>query len=365
MTHTTDEIIEGQIVEETVDVNHQFPTVYVSGQNVPDRDQPRGAAHKTGALVPLRQPTVDEILAAFHKWMRHDVADGAPSPETTRAYFCDVSQFLHWLADEGLSPVQAGEEDVKAYRAHLVETYAVSTVGRKLVAVRRFYQMAQARGAIPHNPAEGIAAPRDKTERAERVKYLPWLAVKQLLATPNPNDPKGIRDRAILVLMALHGLRVIEVHRLDLENLDPEGGEAGTLRVFGKGDKVRTIHLTEETHEELKKWLAVRDMAATDDRAFFVSMHWSEGISQPGRRLSRRGIRAMVDSYLEVISAKKEGVSCHSLRHSYATHAYANGAELAYISKEMGHADESTTQVYRHLVERDKNNPAKFLTGLL
>jgi len=338
-------------------VTETLPAVYVAGEHLPGHDE--------SALVPVQPLSADEILAAFAAWMRLDVADGNPSPETIRVYLGDLRAHLAWLADQGLQPAQAGEEDLKSYRAHLVERYAISTVGRKLASIRRFYQMAQARDLIAGNPAEGLRAPRQKTERHERVKYLTQVALQRLLAAPDLNTPKGSRDRAIMVLMIIHGLRVVEVHRADLEDLDLEAGESGELRVLGKGDKGRTVLLTDETREEIRRWLAARNLMATDSPALFVTMHWSTAHAQPGGRISRRGLRAMVDTYLERTGAKKPGISCHALRHSFATHSLANGAELLAISGALGHASITTTQVYAKIVDKARSNPAKFLTGLL
>jgi len=223
--------------------------------------------------------------------------------------------------------------------------------------------MAQARGAIGQNPAQGLKAPRDKTEQYERVKYLTMEMVRLVLAAPDRNKPKGMRDRTILTLMALHGLRVIEVHRLDLEDIDPEAGEAGTLRVLGKGNKHRTILLTEETREVLKVWLAARALMRSGSTAIFLTMHW--GAAEPGQRISTRGIRAMVNKYLEGVGAKREGISCHALRHSFATLSLAVGGDLLAISGALGHASVTTTQVYAKIVDKAKNNPAKLLVGLL
>jgi len=409
MTHTRhdvlpEDVIEGEIIAIETDQPITQPTgqlsnqlaFYTAGESLPDHDQERGARAQTGALVPQHQPTIEDILQAFRAWMRLDVADGKASKDTLRVYFMDVRQYLAWLQSQGLHLSQAGEEEVKAFRAFLLEPgapaqlepdrthspdqYAMSTVGRKLGSVRRFYQMAYSRGYLPHNPVEGIRAPRDKTSREDKIKYLGWETVRALLAAPLAlparKQPKGRRDRAVLVLMAMHGLRVIEVHRLNLEDVDLEGGESGTLSVFGKGDKHRIVHLTDATREELLNWLQVRDkLGLGDEPALFVTLRRSRKKPEASRRISIKGLRQMVNGYLKGLGVRQrdesgqlvkgEGVSCHALRHSYATHANARGAEIDYISKEMGHASVATTEVYRHLVEREKNNPAKMLTGLL
>lgn len=345
-------MVEGEFVEE---VGTAPLTVYVSGENLPE-----GAER---ALVPVREPTIEDVLEAFRGWMRLDVADGNPSPETVRSYFSDVKQHLVWLAGLGVRPAEAGTEELKRYRAWLVERYAVSTVGRKLASVRRFYEMAHARGAMGHNPAVGLRSPRDRTERDERVKFLTLETVQRVLRAPNARKPKGIRDRAMLVLMALHGLRVVEVSRLDLEDLDLEAGEAGELRVLGKGDKWRTILLTEETREVLRMWLAARALMRPETPAVFLTMHWSQG--KEAGRIGTRGIRQVVDGYLRAVGAKRKGVSCHSLRHSYATLALAAGGSLLAISGSLGHSSVTTTQVYAKIVDKARHNPAKLLVGLL
>lgn len=355
-------------------------TWYVDGeQDHPARRGPVAMEQPGHYLVPVRPVTIDDVLAQFQAWMRLDVGDGAASPQTLRAYLTDVRQHLQWVAATGLTPAQVTEDDMREFRAFLLEDgapsrlehdnpqaperYAVSTVGRKLASVRRFYDMAHARGMLPENPAAGLKAPKDKTERSERVKYLTLVALQRVLQLPNLRTEKGIRDRCILALMAMHGLRVAEVAALDLECYEPEGGETGTLRVVGKGNKQRTVHLVLESREEIRRWLAVRNLMVSDESALFLSMHWS-GEAQAGR-MSTRGIRNMVDGYLEKAGAKREGVSCHSLRHSYATHSLAAGAKLPAISKSMGHAGIQTTMVYADIVDKARENPAKYLTGLL
>lgn len=320
-------------------------------------------------LVILDAPRIEDVLTVFGQWMRLDVADGHASPATLRGYMTDVRQFLEWLYKEGTTVPMADEDDLKAYRALLVETYAISTVGRKLVGVRRFFEMAHARGVIPANPAAKLKPPMDKTDRSERIKYFTFAAVQQLLKLPTeqhrgPHLAKGLRDRAMLTLMAMHGLRVVEVQRLSLADFEPEAGDAGTLRVLGKGDKYRTILLTEDSRLVLDAWLNARNLMRLESEALFVALHWGTR-DDVRHRMSRRSIRAMVDGYLEAAGLKKPGKSCHSLRHSYATLAKYAGADLQAISDSMGHASVTTTQVYAKIVDKQKNNPAKLLGGLL
>ena len=260
----------------------------------------------TRKQAPLAVPVATEqLLAAFADWMRLDVAEGDASPETIRTYWSQVSYFLNWCEDQGIHPALATVEDVKDYRATLIrEGYARATMASKLNVVRRFYAMAQARGYRSDNPAQGVKAPRDLTHRSERVKWLPLVAIQEVIDAPDTSTTKGRRDRAILILLALHGLRVAEVAGLEVEDLDVE---ASVLTVLGKGRKQRSVDLVEPSKAAVANWLEVReDVAHSEETALFVSVRDRRG-DGPGRAMGRRGIRKMVVSYLEALGLKREG----------------------------------------------------------
>jgi site-specific recombinase XerD len=202
---------------------------------------------------------------------------------------------------------------------------------------------------------------KDKTPNHKRVKYLTAAEVKAVLNVPSTNTPKGIRDRAIMMLMVWHGLQVIEVHRLNLEDIDLE---EGSLRAHGKRDEWRTVFLVDKTREALRKWLAIRDMMRSPRKALFLNLHWGNARYR-GRRISPRGIRAMVDRYLDLVGAKRPGVSCHALRHSHALLSLAGGAPIEALSDSLGHANLTTTKRYEKILDRARANPAKLLEQVL
>lgn len=314
--------------------------------------------------VSVSVPQVQDLQRAFAEFLRLDVAQGDASPETVRTYRGQLRAFLDWCAAEGVHPALATDGDLKVYRAALISAgYARATIENKLNVVRRFYAMARARGYRPDNPAEGIRAPSDHTDRAERVKWLPLAAIHQILEAPDTSTLKGKRDRAILTLMAIHGLRVIEVARLQVEDLDLEAREMGTLAILGKGNKRRTVILVEESAAALDDWLKVRQQVAIEgEGAFFVSLQRNDG---RGTAMSRYGIRQMVDGYLKTLGLKREGVSCHALRHSFATLSRAAGARLDALARALGHSSVTTTQIYADIVDAVAENPARFLVGAL
>jgi len=136
---------------------------------------------------------------------------------------------------------------------------------------------------------------------------------------------------------------------------------AGTVKVLGKGHKVRKVYLTETSAAALRQWLDIREGVANPmEFALFVSLnraHKSGG-------MSARAIRYLVDNYLGALGLNAEGISCHSLRLSAATWARAGGAKLDALADMLGHADTSTTRVYAKVVNKMQENP-KFLEAML
>jgi len=290
---------------------------------------------------------------AFAEFLRLNVADGDASPKTIASYLTEVRMYSAWCNDNGIRPARATDDQVREYRRHLVDAgYTRGTVATKLTIVRRFYEAAVWRGLRPDNPAAGIKAPSEKTQPEDRVKFLPLPAFKQVL-----NITDNERDAAILALMGRQGLRVDEVARLQLDDLDLDND--GLIMVTGKGNKRRKVYLVESTVATLRRWLAIRP--ENDDRTVFIS----QANNTPPGPMTTRAIRYLVDKYLDQAGLKAEGISCHSLRHSFATYARFGGADLGAIAADLGHASTKTTEVYAKIVDRIKNNPARYLEKVL
>ena len=268
----------------------------------------------TKALIPTQGgdlATVD-ILADFAKFLRLHTADGDASPASIRSYYSNAGQFVAWCAEHGINPATATEDDIATYRKVLVSQYATGTVAVKLSAIRRLYEAAQWRGLRQDNSAAGLRAPKDRTERAERIKFLPLDGLRRLLDAPTGDDPATVRDRAILALMGHHGLRVSEVAGLTVDTVD----FTGTIKVLGKRRKVRKVYLTETSTVALRQWLDIREsLADPGEPALVVSLDRAHRDGE----MSARAIRYLVDGHLERLGLKAKGISCHSLRHSAAT----------------------------------------------
>jgi len=307
---------------------------------------------QTLEFVVTRPP---DILADFGAYLRLHVADGDASEHTIRSYYGNARQYARWCDDQDIKPGAATETDLLEYRRYLVGCYARGTVTIKLAAAQRLYEATIWHGLRADNPAAGLKAPKDKTARSERIKYLPLEGLRRLLSAPEGDTVIAVRDRAILALMGVHGLRVSEVAGLDVEDVDLE---QGTVRVLGKGSKRRTVHLVPSTTAAVRAWLVVRD---AEGPALLVALDRSSS----GSRLTTNGLRYVVDTYLEALGLKAEGISCHSLRHSAATWARAGGAKIDALADMLGHSSTDTTRVYVKIVDRIKENPAKYLEAML
>lgn len=307
----------------------------------------------TEIIPPNQSLATIDLNQALADFLRLNVGDGDASPKTIASYLTEVRQYSLWCETEGINPARASEDDLREYRSYLVQHYTRGTVATKLAAIRRLYDAALWRGLRLDNPAKGLKAPKDKTSREDSVKFLPLEGFKRLL-----NLPDNTRDRAILALMGWHGLRVEEITNLNRDDMNLEG-ELPTISVTGKGNKTRRIHLIERSAAALSAWLDVRPKS--NDSAVFVSI----GNRGRGKRLTTRGIRAMVDGYLQQAGLKADGISCHSLRHSFATWSLAGGAKLTAISGAMGHSSVETTMIYARIVDRINENPARYLSALM
>lgn len=308
----------------------------------------------------IRAPTVAPELPAdldeaFARLLRVDVAQGDASADTLRGYRAQVRAWGEWCWRKNVDPAKATVEDVKQYRRELVDAGAApATVAHKLTILRRFYEAAKQNGLRPDNPVAGVKPPRQK-RAAEDFGYLGEvelvLLVRQVQKT---RGIKGLRDRALVGLLALQGLRTVEVQRANVEDLQ-ERGEAVVLLVRGKG-RDRLSYLRPDVAEVLAEYLRQRGPVTTDETG--TPLLAAVGNRAGGTRLSRRGIRKVVDEYLDAADLKRPGVSGHALRHTFATLAYKKTNDLRAVQDALGHADPKTTARYAHVVDAQENNPA-------
>lgn len=262
------------------------------------------------------------------------------SPNTLSSYLRDVRQYLGWLEEEGLSPVQAAHADVEAYtRSLTARGKSAATVTRCQASLKSFYTWLMEIGQVGENPARGLS--QTKVER-KLPHILTSREVELFLEQPDPSDAKGCRDKAMLELLYATGIRVSELVGLDLEHLNLS---AGFIRCAGRG-KERIIPLYQTAIRALQQYVdRVRPQMVEHpgEKALFVNMS--------GERMSRQGFWKIIKHYQEKAGIQKD-ITPHTLRHSFAAHLLENGADLHSIQEMLGHADISSTQIYTQLVSQ-------------
>jgi integrase/recombinase XerD len=310
---------------------------------------------------PITHVTTTNLLAVFAEFLDIDVSAGDAAGDTLKTYSRQLQQFLNWCDRAELNPATVSKDHIKQYRRWMIQhkQYKPATVALKLAVVRRFYQAAVEKGLIPVNPAAGVKPPKEKRDPAEKITYLEKTEVETLLQTiPNDGSLKCARDKAMLAIMALEGTRTIELHRANISNLVRQGKNLG-VRVEGKRS-IRVVPLTPDIANLLVNYLHMREQTGEvlkPDRPLFTGA----GNRSKGQRISRRGIRTIVDKYLQQASLKYtpgRTISAHSLRHTAGTLALHSGAELRQVQDLLGHSDPRTTCIYAHVADRWENNPA-------
>jgi site-specific recombinase XerD len=305
--------------------------------------------------------TTNNLLVVFAEFLDIDVSAGDASADTLKTYTRQLYQFLQWCDRRQLDPVLIVKEDVKKYRHWMVkeQQYKPATIALKLAVVRRFYQAAVEKGLIALNPAAGVKPPREKFDPAEKITYLEAEEVEILLGViPNDGSLKSARDRVMLGIMALEGTRTVELHRADIASIVRQGKNLG-VRVEGKRS-IRVVPLTPDLANLLVEYLHQRETLGEvlqPTRPLFIST----GNNSRGQRISRRGIRTIVDTYLKLANLKHtpgRTISAHSLRHTAGTLALRSGADLRQVQDLLGHSDPRTTSIYTHVGDRWENNPA-------
>src|SRR5579859_146405 len=221
-------------------------------------DQEREASFASQPLI------IDE--AVFADYIARRVARGHPSADTMRGYLSDARQFLSWMVASRLRPEVLDEEAIERYRAALVgQGLRAATIARRLVVVRALLEAwvreERAHGRVISNPAQDVEAPIDRQSPEDRIRWLSLEQLAELLAAPGVYEDKepvrAARDQLLLALLALHGLRLVEIHRLDEEDILRRGA-AVVLRVRGKRHD-RDVYLRSDTAPLLERWIAIRD----------------------------------------------------------------------------------------------------------
>ena len=282
------------------------------------------------------------IAGAVEDYLDYLAVERNVSPNTLAAYRRDLASYRDYLAGRGvLEPDDVTRDLVEGFVAdRRLGGYADSSIERALSAVKGFHAFMVREGVSASAPTAQIRLPK----KAERLPdYLSIEDARRLLDQPFPADAYGCRDHAILEMLYGCGLRVSELCALDADRVhfDDE-----FLRVTGKGSKERLVPLVGTAKEALATYL---DEARPQLAAHARTLERTPAVflNKNGRRISRQAVHALTERYGRAVEI--EGLHPHTLRHSFATHLLAGGADLRVLQELLGHADISTTQIYTHI----------------
>jgi integrase/recombinase XerC len=304
---------------------------------------------------------VQDTVEKFLRYLR-DVRNA--SPHTLRNYRSDLEQFLRYLTPPGSKCPALGRIHhrlIREFLGHLYdERLEKSSIARKLAALRSFFRFCVREGLVKQNPARLVATPKlpkripSVPSAGEINAFLDQLARIELGGEgggsrghrPGADEEESRllvrRDRAILELLYAAGLRVGELVGLDLA--DAARGDQ-MLRVRGKGRKERIVPYGAKAAAALDAYWPVR--AELLRKAGPAGDHGAVFLNYAGRRLSARSVGRVVKKYVRLMNINWD-LHPHSLRHAFATHLLADGADLRAIQELLGHRSLSTTQKYTH-----------------
>lgn len=263
------------------------------------------------------------------------------------SYENDLTRLGKWTKKNDLDLISLTRQDLREWLIDLGGEKLSENSRRRLISsVRGFYKFLMFDGHIKQNPAEDLVAPQ---KGFYLPRFLNQTEIEMLLAAPDTSTETGLRDRALLELMYASGLRVSETANIKIRNIDID---QGILTTTGKGNKTRRVPVGSSAIEWLKSYLALRRKKENIDIDNIF-------INSNGSSLNRQSIHRMMKEYAEKCGL--DGVSPHTLRHSFATHLVQNSADIRSVQQMLGHADISTTQIYTHITNAQlKKNYKRF-----
>ena len=306
---------------------------------------PHGVRRNEGDGGPARsvpRSPASPLAGAIDEYLDYLAVERNLSPNTVAAYRRDLSTYRAFLAERGIFDLDGVDRaDVDAFVASRREGgYSSASIERELSAVKGFHAYAVREGICRAHPTASVRLPK----REERLPdYLSIDAARALLEQSFPDTPVGARDRTELEMLYGCGLRVSELVGLDLRDIFLEDE---FIRVIGKGSKERLVPLMGSARAALEAYLAdARPKLAAHART--VAPTPAVFLNKNGGRISRQSVHTACERYGSLVGI--EGLHPHTLRHSFATHMLAGGADLRVLQEILGHANIATTQIYTHV----------------
>jgi integrase/recombinase XerD len=283
---------------------------------------------------------MNNVIQEFSDYLRIEKRN---SPNTVSAYRRDLFRFSAELAGQKVESVTTA--DIRDFLISLkVQGLSAASVARSLSSIKSFFKYLCQDKQFQDNPAEILETPKRWRKLPD---VLSFEDVDNLLKSPNLQSGLGLRDKAMLEVLYASGLRVSELIKLRVSQLDME---VGYLRTFGKGSKERIVPIGAVAKRAVQNYiLNSRPALASNQKDGRIAEELF--ITRRGRGMTRQGFWKLLKGYVNKENVRAS-VSPHTLRHAFATHLLERGADLRSVQQMLGHSDISTTQIYTHILEK-------------
>ena len=277
------------------------------------------------------------------------------TPKSRETYRKSLKQFMQFIDNNGIT--QPTRNDILAYKRYLLEQYKACTVSSYMTAVKGLFIYLESTHMYP-NIANGIKGA--KHQKGFRKDALTIDQVKRILSGIDTGSIEGLRNYAMINLFVRTGLRTIEVHRANIEDIRQEGGEA-LLYIQGKGrdSKDSFVFLTDSTLYPIQKYLMAR--RTIDPKAPLFASHSDRN---EGERITTRTISWIVKQAMRTVGIDSERLTAHSLRHTAVTFSLIAGATIQEAQAMARHSNVNTTLIYAHNIDRIAKAPERKIDAL-
>ncbi len=287
----------------------------------------------------------DKLAEEFTQWY---VVINGRSTSAAKKYVVTARKFFDFIADRGTDPAQ---DEVEAWMRHIYQqckNKSNATRAVRLSGLRTVCRWMVKKGHLKSDPTQGVPTPRFTPSAAQKFDT---SELKALMSAPDPDKAIGLRDKAILMLFYVTGIRREEMSDLTLDRLHLSAN-GGFVTIRGKGSKHRSVGFGKSIVPLLQKWLIMRaKYAAEGEKHLFISIY-AHTKGGAGRKLGVNALHHVIKRAAAAIGMQSESAFLHKLRATYATDLYDNGFNVGEIRTLMGHSSEATTWRYIAISER-------------
>lgn len=288
------------------------------------------------------------------------IAGGRPTNDTLKHYNTEIDNFLAWCNDNAYNPLTDIDEPTAfSYLDYLTKNdYSDASINLKICAARTFFFVACKLNAADENPFDAVKPKKPAYDDAD-FDYFDLEDLQEICQSIiKRNDPTAHRDLAIVMLMAVEGLRTVEIHRMSDEDFNTKNH---SILIHGKG-RDNYIFPCQDTLNVLETYLKHRPKPVADAQGTPTFIGYSPKFF--GVRISRNGIRWAINHILLAVDKKRKGSSCHTLRHSCGTNLYAETKDLRLVQETLRQKDPQTTARYAHVIERTNERKTAAISPL-